>query len=627
MTDYPHDSYADSDSDQNGLLAQVWERISEGLATLSSASETPVTIPPPFSVFDGSEVNMSSDSWMTQLADVQGWLNFSRDLPTSSPADFLDALVTELGMDRDSGLEQGDDQLRLTLSGWDRLEDRVETALRLQRQFLDQRADGVDREAASADWQEGWDEDEHDKEPVSPEPVNAKADVWHIFQLTKKKLNLTPTYQRGDVWATKDRQALIESILRGIPLPSLILLRTSGSSPHEVVDGKQRLTAILRFVGAHPRALERVAEAHKQHPDRNLMGLFSTDYRKFRQAWAAVMQEPLSISKEDEYYFPFKLRANGDGGLVGEHLMPLQGKYYTDIKDSEIVVGDQDLNVAELFEGAPDYKVPVIEYTSAKPRQIHEVFKLYNKQGVHLNAEELRNAAYHDVELTRAILFAAGDTDPHADLSTFAPSLLKVSDLKTLGENLQSYKIGTARYKRTKVLGWILATLLLETEQENLKSTASHIDAFLNRVQKNSDDPLRDQVKLTRLFTLLVRAVELHSGNSELWAPVFMDAKDGFKWQELQLVGSLIGVALAVAASPEDIEDRVEEHADAIRVATESEEWQRPEKTQTRTQWDYIARLAEGVVERLGLDPAAASNAVRAQFGSSGYESLQRTRL
>lgn len=92
-----------------------------------------------------------------------------------------------------------------------------------------------------------------------------------------------------------------------------------------------------------------------------------------------------------------------------------------------------------------------------------------------------------------------------------------------------------------------------------------------------------------------------------------------------QLVGSLVGLAMALAASPDDIKDRIEAHGDAIRTASEkSADWRRPGKTQTRTQWDYIAKISKSLLELLGIDPAQAAQAVRQQFGSSGYDSLQR---
>lgn len=102
-----------------------------------------------------------------------------------------------------------------------------------------------------------------------------------------------------------------------------------------------------------------------------------------------------------------------------------------------------------------------------------------------------------------------------------------------------------------------------------------------------------------------------------------MDGGMGVKWQELQLVGSMVGVAIAVAASPDDIENRIEECADIIWEAS-STDWTRIDKAQTKTQWDYIARIAKGVIELLRLDPTVASDAVRDRFGSSGYESLVR---
>lgn len=627
MNHSPTDLQFNDDLEQEDLLIQMWERIAEGLAALSEASETPTNVTAPTWVFSGSDVDFKNDSWVPHLVEVQGWLNFSRLLPTDSPRMLLETLVGELGLDSAAEVHVEGDKTCLTPAAWERFEERVDVASRLQRQFLDQRGDGISRSEASINWQDGWDQEELDNEPTSSEPVTAKAVVWDIDQLSRKKLNLTPTYQRGDVWNTRDRQALIESILRGIPLPSIVLLRAGASKPHEVVDGKQRLTAILRFVGKHPRALEIVDEADSRFPNANLRKYFDTDYPKFRKAWKSVMQESLSGGKEDAYFFPFKLRNSGDGGLVGPGLQALQGKYYTDIKQHIITVGNQELEVKELFEGSPDYMVPVIEYTSADPRQIHEVFKLYNKQGVHLNAEELRNAVFHDIEITRAILVAAGDADPRADLAAFAPSLLKVDRLSTLGENLKGYKIGTSRYKRTKILGWLLSTLLLEIEQENLKSTARHIDDFLLRVQNTPNDPLRDEGRLRELFSWIVRTVELHSGYDEIWAPRFKDTQDGVKWQELQLVGSLVGLSMATALSADDIEDRIEARGDLILQASGSESWQRPKKTQTRTQWDYIARLAEDVVRLLDLDPIAATQAVRVQFGSSGYESLQRARM
>ena len=164
--------------------------------------------------------------------------------------------------------------------------------------------------------------------------------------------------------------------------------------------------------------------------------------------------------------------------------------------------------------------------------------------------------------------------------------------------------------------------LLNDTEKKDLPSTARHIDNFLAQVQDNNSHVLRNGTRLADLFGWIAQAADLHAAHDELWADKFKDGGKGTKWQELQLVGSLVGVAIAAAGAPDDIEDRIEDSAHKIREASVTKEWKRPPKTQTRTQWDYIARIAQGVVEKLDVDISMASETIRARFGSSGVESL-----
>lgn len=630
----------EDDFDEEDPRVQLLESLADGMAALSEASDTPDGVSPVSSMFSSGDVDFASDAWMNQLAEIQGWLSLSEDLPLTGGKPFLQALIIELELDSTDLLASGTAYPPLSIRALERLNERVDTAGRLQTDFLEElEAKGTTRATASQSWADAWAEIDSSAEAVSPEPVTAKADVWPIFQLTKKPPNLTPSYQRGDVWRNGDRQSLMESILRGVPLPSIILLRTGPSTPYEVVDGKQRLTAILRFVGKHPVAKQKVAAVTARHSGkkfneqgrlddkggRNLTDLFNDNYPAFRRAWKALEGYALSAAHENDYYFPFKLRTTGDGGLVGTYLEPLRGKYYTQIKGQEINVAGQQLAVEALFDDVVEYKIPVIEYTQATQAQIHDVFRLYNKQGVHLNAEEIRNAVYHEVELTRATLAAAGDADPNTNVAEIAKSLAGIPGLDRLGDALKNYGFGDTRYKRTKVLAWVISVLVHDTGGKDLASTSRNIDQLLIAIQKKPTHPLAQPSTLTKLFSLLSDAVELHSSHDELWSEQFMDGGKGAKWQELQLVGSLVGIAMALAASPEDIEDRVEANGDAIRTASEeSADWARPNKTQTKTQWDYIARVSKSLLELLGIDPAQAAEAVRQQFGSSGYASLQR---
>ncbi len=61
-------------------------------------------------------------------------------------------------------------------------------------------------------------------------------------------IDIAPDYQRHFVWDDARQSQLIESILLGIPVPSLFMA-TNKDSSWEVIDGLQRLTTIINFVG------------------------------------------------------------------------------------------------------------------------------------------------------------------------------------------------------------------------------------------------------------------------------------------------------------------------------------------------------------------------------------------
>lgn len=74
--------------------------------------------------------------------------------------------------------------------------------------------------------------------------------LWQILDLIEKgHLDLNPWYQRGAVWTLEQKQALIDTIVSGLTLPSFYFRELpTGTMPFlEVLDGKQRLLAIQEF--------------------------------------------------------------------------------------------------------------------------------------------------------------------------------------------------------------------------------------------------------------------------------------------------------------------------------------------------------------------------------------------
>lgn len=66
------------------------------------------------------------------------------------------------------------------------------------------------------------------------------------FVKEKKWLNLRPEYQRRLVWDRRKKSLFIESLLMNIPVPPVFLYEND-LNRYEVMDGQQRLNAILEF--------------------------------------------------------------------------------------------------------------------------------------------------------------------------------------------------------------------------------------------------------------------------------------------------------------------------------------------------------------------------------------------
>src|SRR3990167_8847859 len=67
-----------------------------------------------------------------------------------------------------------------------------------------------------------------------------------------KQLELNPRFQRRPVWTDKAKSFLIDTILRGKPIPKIFIRQkinvSTKTSTREVVDGQQRLRTILSFI-------------------------------------------------------------------------------------------------------------------------------------------------------------------------------------------------------------------------------------------------------------------------------------------------------------------------------------------------------------------------------------------
>ena len=68
----------------------------------------------------------------------------------------------------------------------------------------------------------------------------------------KGELTLAPKFQRRDVWSDKARSYLVDTIVRGKPIPKIYMRQetnaTTRRTVREIVDGQQRLRTVLSFL-------------------------------------------------------------------------------------------------------------------------------------------------------------------------------------------------------------------------------------------------------------------------------------------------------------------------------------------------------------------------------------------
>lgn len=158
--------------------------------------------------------------------------------------------------------------------------------------------------------------------------------IQSLYRLyTTEKLLTNRRYQRKLVWSIEEKRAFIDSIQRGFPIPIILLAEVgdAGSPRYEIIDGMQRLNAIMSFI-----------------------------------------EQEYSI--EDSYF---------DLNTIAETKSKLDGE--------ELVQVEPPLDRALCVDFA-GYQVPVSIYSEREEQRIDEVFRRLNANGKHLSKQELRQA-------------------------------------------------------------------------------------------------------------------------------------------------------------------------------------------------------------------------------------------
>ncbi|MFL6764936.1 MAG: DUF262 domain-containing protein [Sphingomicrobium sp.] len=191
-------------------------------------------------------------------------------------------------------------------------------------------------------------------------------------------LQLNPDFQRRAVWKKKAKSFLIDTILRGLPMP-IIFLRDLKSDlrslrpKRDVVDGQQRIRTILSFV------------------DGSLLPDFDPERDEF------------TIDKA--------------------HNPDLAGKTFADLLDDE-------------RQAILDYEFSVHSFAAdTDDRDILQIFARMNSTGLKLNPQELRNAEWFGEFKTLAYSLATEQLQRWRDWGIFSPDdIARMSEVELTSE-------------------------------------------------------------------------------------------------------------------------------------------------------------------------------------------------
>lgn len=116
------------------------------------------------------------------------------------------------------------------------------------------------------------------------------------------------TYQRKLVWTQEEKVSLLDSMLRGYPIPLILLLQTADNH-YEIIDGMQRLNAIFAFIeNSYPLSDGRFFDVNefttaKEIASQGTFEIVNTDQKLSRAECATMLDYQLAVtifSVEDE---------------------------------------------------------------------------------------------------------------------------------------------------------------------------------------------------------------------------------------------------------------------------------------------------------------------------------------
>lgn len=209
------------------------------------------------------------------------------------------------------------------------------------------------------DYADGDDDSDVDEYDITASPNDFN--VLTLFSFIESGAVKIPGFQRNFVWDRVRASKLIESLIKGIPVPQLFLYEQSRNK-FLVIDGQQRLMTIYYFIKRRfPRRERRV---------------------ELRSIFDQNGSIPESILADDRYFEDFKLK-------LSEKLPNSRNKFnglnHATLGDYRVQFDLRPIRNIVVKQNAP----------SDDDSSMYEVFNRLNTGGVNLRPQEIRTSMYH----------------------------------------------------------------------------------------------------------------------------------------------------------------------------------------------------------------------------------------
>lgn len=166
--------------------------------------------------------------------------------------------------------------------------------------------------------------EDHDQ-PLPPKDVvayNELRSCADLFRMYKNgKLEIQPDFQREIVWKQAERSRFIDSLVKQLPIPSMCFSLDAQTQTWKVIDGLQRMSSIISFLGDAPWKLSVVDDIHPLLKDRSNVDLRKgSEEEKLLYSSVEDMSIPITVIRCDysmrshmRYLFMIFNRLNSGG--------------------------------------------------------------------------------------------------------------------------------------------------------------------------------------------------------------------------------------------------------------------------------------------------------------------------